>query len=180
MEAEHPPLEDWHDLRAVVRCQGRLRAPGVSFWICEQRSIPVRWKADPVETRYRGAVDVKPAAKLLARGMSLREVATQLDTAPDTIRDSFDKRAPLFDRLVYQTPLPPVYAHVAGARSSQMPSPSGRPSAYAAPSFVICSAGRYGPRSPQRGAPPTAWLPADKRPSFASDRPDSTAQGALA
>ena len=38
----------------------------------------VSWKADPVETRYGGAVDVKRAADLYTQGRTLRQIGAEL------------------------------------------------------------------------------------------------------
>jgi hypothetical protein len=40
--------------------------------------VDIRWKADPAETGYGGAVDVKRAADLYAQGWTLRQIGAEL------------------------------------------------------------------------------------------------------
>jgi hypothetical protein len=42
-------------------------------------SMSIRWKADPAETRYGGAVNVKRAAELYGQGWTLRQIGPELD-----------------------------------------------------------------------------------------------------
>ena len=48
------------------------------FWTLAPGNISIRWKADPAENRYRGAVEVKRAADLYAQGRTLRQIGAEL------------------------------------------------------------------------------------------------------
>jgi hypothetical protein len=49
------------------------------------KASPMRWKADPAETRYGVTVDVKRAADLYAQGLTLRQIGAELGLTATTV-----------------------------------------------------------------------------------------------
>jgi hypothetical protein len=47
--------------------------------------MSIRWKADPAETRYGGAMDVERAADLYAKGWALRQIGAELGVHWSTV-----------------------------------------------------------------------------------------------